>query len=589
MKHRWLSREHGGDPGGIEATEPAPRSQSPGGVDPLVARVLLSRGFAEVASMRAFCDPRMTSLHDPSLLPGLDRACERILDSLRRRAPLVIYGDYDVDGVTAASILFNICRAIAPEGPVQVYIPHRVDEGYGLNGQAIEQMARDGADLVVSVDCGVTARAEADIARRAGLDLIITDHHACAATEAELPQAFAVVHPRAPGSAYPFGDLCGAGVAFKIAWRLATLASGTERVSPELRELLLDLLALSALGAIADVVPLVDENRVIARFGLSRMRSTRFVGLNALIEASRLDNDRVTTEDVGFRLAPRLNACGRMGHALDAVELFTTDCPKRAEEIATALTATNERRRALERSIVEQAMQMAEQAGMIGDDRRAIVLAHDDWHTGVIGIVCSRLVDRFGRPTILMQRQGEVCKGSCRSIEGFDMHAALGACADHLTTFGGHVMAAGLAMDSARLEAFTEAFTAVANDRLSPDDLTPTLRVDCGAALSELSPRAVERLERLGPFGAGNPSPRIMLRGLTLSESPRPLGARGKHAKFTVRQDGRTVRLLGWGWGERAAALPTGCTVDAVVEPKLNRWNGRTTVEPLLCDLRLRK
>ncbi|MEC9373129.1 MAG: DHHA1 domain-containing protein, partial [Planctomycetota bacterium] len=346
------------------------------------------------------------------------------------------------------------------------------------------------------------------------------------------------------------GELSGAGVAYKLAWRLMTLAHGSDRLPDDRRQLLLELLALAALGTIADVVPLLEENRVLARFGLSVIRSTRFVGLNALIEASSLDAERVSVEDVGFRLAPRLNACGRLGHAQEAVELLTTQDKKRAAEIAAELTRTNERRRAVEREIAAQAADFAEVAGMTGPDRRAIVLAHESWHPGVVGIVCSRLVERFGRPTILLQREGDRCAGSCRSVDGFDIHDALTACAKHLDSFGGHIMAAGVKLSADRLPAFTEAFIEIANSRLAAEDLVPSLRIDCDAALDELTPAIVERLERLGPFGAGNPTPRIRMKGLRLVGPPQPLGAHGKHLKITVRQNERMLRMMGWSWGE---------------------------------------
>ncbi|TVQ31591.1 MAG: single-stranded-DNA-specific exonuclease RecJ [Phycisphaeraceae bacterium] len=578
LTHRWIepARENGGTGGRDRLSD-----------DPLIDRILRARGVADAEAARRFCEPRLIHLHDPSGIPDLDRAAERILKALRASEPVVIYGDYDVDGVTASAILLHMCAAIAPGAPVSIYIPHRLEEGYGLSSEALEQLASQGASVVVSVDCGVGAVEPARRARELGLDLIITDHHTPPTSLDDLPDAHSVVHPRRPDSTYPFGELCGAGVAFKLAWRLATLATGSERVSPEMRELLLDLLALSALGAVADVVPLVDENRVMTRFGLARLKSTRFIGLNALIEAAGLAGDDINAEHVGFVLAPRLNACGRMGHAREAAELLTDVTPERADVIARQLTVQNDKRRAVERTIFEQACIMAEDAGMTMDDRRAIVLAHEEWHPGVVGIVCSRLVQRFGRPAILMQRAEGICQGSCRSVDGVSVCEGLGVCTDLLESHGGHDMAAGLRMRAERLDAFVERFTTFVNERLLVADLKPSLRIDCDATLHELTPETIRRIEGLGPYGRGNPTPRIRVRGLRVTHPPEPLGAGGRHMSMHVAGGGRTVRVLGWSWGERRSAIPAGASVDVVVKPKLNSWRGRVSVEPELCDLSL--
>lgn len=580
LTHRWKPPR---------LLQPPPGPLAPG-LEPLVARVLCARGFADPAAAAAFCHPRLVELHDPSLLPDLDRAAARLLDALRRDQLIVIYGDYDVDGMTATAILFHTMRAIAPGARIRTYVPHRLDEGYGLHTPAIEQLAADGAQVIVSVDCGITAFEPALAARRSGVDLIITDHHnapnADSADAAPLPDAYAIVHPRRPGSTYPFGDLSGAGVAFKLAWRLATLPSGQgARVSEDLRAVLLDMLALAALGTIADVVPLVGENRLIARFGLDRLRHTRIEGLNHLIAVSGLAGASLDAEHVGFALGPRLNACGRMGHAREAVELLTTATGDHAHAIAQNLTAMNEERRREERSIFEQAVAMAEQAGMCGDDRRAIVLGHESWHAGVLGIVCSRLVGRFHRPAILVRIDGRDCHGSGRSIDGFNLHAGLSRCAHLLQRFGGHDMAAGLALEASRLEAFTDAFLEHAACLLKPDDLVPAIQPDCAASLAELTPLAVEQLAQLGPFGRANPSPTILVQGARLTRPAENFGAQGAHLSLFARADGCEMRFVAWNWGARAQRFPAGSRVDLLVEPKLNVWNGRRRVEPVVRDV----
>jgi single-stranded-DNA-specific exonuclease len=582
LTRRWIMPS-------VDTLAASAQSGSRAGV-PLHERVLDARGIAP-DQREAFLNTKLTHLHDPSLIPDLDRAAQRLLDALRAREPIVIYGDYDVDGVTATAILHHSFARLAPGAPVRSYVPHRLDEGYGLNEAAVRELAGAGAKVIVSVDCGVTATREAEVARELGVDLIITDHHNPPTRVEEMPNAFAVVHPRRPDSTYPYGELCGAGVAYKLAWRMFTLAAGSSRVGAPERELLVDMLAFAALGTIADVAPLTGENRVIVRAGLGRVRSSPVVGLRALVRASRLDGDRVNEWDVGFRLAPRLNASGRMGHAALAVELFTTDDEARAEAISEELEAANQSRRATERAIVESACAMAEQAGMTRDDRRAIVLAHPDWHAGVVGIACSRLVERFGRPTILMQSRDGACHGSGRSVEGFNLHAALGACAVHLEKFGGHDMAAGLRVDERNLAAFVEAFVAHANAHLRADELVCRLRVDCVASLDELTLREARELERLAPFGRGNPGVHVLVPGARLT-SVQPLGKGGEHLALVLTQrDARgsetSVRCVAWGWGEHRPLLSPGMIVDAVVRPEVSRYAGRESVQGQVMDIRI--
>ncbi|MCH8508211.1 MAG: single-stranded-DNA-specific exonuclease RecJ [Phycisphaerales bacterium] len=558
------------------------------GSAPLLDRVLAARGL-QGDSAAAYLSPSLRSMHDPSSIPDLDRAAERLLDAVRAREAMVIYGDYDVDGVTASAILVHTLRAIDPDAAVSTYIPHRLDEGYGINAEAITQLASDGARVIVSVDCGITAIEPARVAKRLGVDLIITDHHNPPASMADLPEAYAVVHPRRPDSSYPFGELCGAGVAYKLAWRLCTLHAGSDKVTPACRDTLIEMLGLAALGSIADVVPLIDENRVIVRHGLNQLARTRHPGLSALIRASRLDSDKVDCDAVGFRLAPRLNAVGRLGHAREALELLTDASGLRATQLAETLSRVNDERRGVERAIFEQADAMAQAAGMTGADKRAIVLAHPDWHPGVVGIACSRLVEKHARPVVLMQldAQAGLCKGSGRSIGGYNLHAALDACADLLDRYGGHDMAAGMACRASNLDALTERLIEHANSRLSPADLIPRVRYDAVAMIGELSTRTVEQIERLAPFGQGNPRVRVRVSG-RLNGRPDMLGSTGNHLALRLGETGHPgVRVLAWNWGCHAASIPPGARVEAIVEPKLSRWNGSTRVEPVLADLRV--
>ncbi|MEO1717784.1 MAG: single-stranded-DNA-specific exonuclease RecJ [Planctomycetota bacterium] len=558
------------------------------GTRPLIDRVLGARGLDDPAQRDAVLNCSLLGLHNPERLLDADKACRRILDALAARETIAIYGDYDVDGITATATLYHTLKALDPNANVVTYVPHRLDEGYGLNDTAIRELAQDkNAGVIISVDCGITAVTPAKTARELGVDLIITDHHN-PASDGSMPEPFALVHPRAPGSAYPFHELCGAGVAYKLAWRLAVLHADRRdgRASEPIRRLLLDLLAFTALGSIADVVPLVDENRVLTRFGMGRIKHSPFEGLRALVAASGLDSDKIDTDAVGFRLAPRLNACGRMGHAADAAELFTTATGERAHDLAAQLARQNTERQTTERRIVEQATQMAQDAGMTEPGTRAIVLKHADWHPGVVGIVCSRLVERFARPTLLLCDDGETAKGSGRSITGFNLHAGLDACAQHLTKYGGHDAAAGMALDSNNFDAFAHAFIDHTNSELTDDDLVTQLKADCVADASELTPDAVNQLDELRPFGRGNPKVRLTLESAAIDRDAAPFGAQAKHLGVHIRgEQGPALRCIAWNRGDDVPQMKRGRRVDLIITPKLSSWSGQ--VEPVIEDWRL--
>ena len=502
------------------------------------------------------------------------------------------------DGVTASAILYHTLKRAGAD--VHTYVPHRLDEGYGLNEDAIRSIAEanaDGKPLIISVDCGITATGPARVARELGVDLIITDHHQF--DPGDLPEAHTLVHP-ALGDAdaiYPNLDLCGAGVAYKLAWQFARAVSGCEatdtkpagKLPDKFRALLLDLLALAALGTVADVVPLVGENRVITCFGLSRIKQTKIAGLNALITASKLDGEKIDSYHVGFVLGPRLNACGRMGHAREAVELLTVAQGERAEELAEQLHLTNEDRRATERRIVDAAVKQVEQQGYDADDRRAIVVAGEGWHPGVVGIVASRLVDRYHRPAVVLGIDTETCeaKGSARSVDGVSIHAAMTACADHLTKFGGHTMAAGLTLDAASIDGFREALTTEVNAMLAAEDLCGSVRIDADLPLCDCTPMLFDEVQRLAPFGRSNPKPRLLAEGLTLSRPAQRMGAAGKHLSLQLRQGDATIRAVAWNKGDLADDLPAGVTVDIVFQPSINTWQGRRSAEMHIVDLRV--
>ena len=491
----------------------------------------------------------------------------------------MIYGDYDVDGVTATTILWHILTLAGAQ--VDFYIPDRLEEGYGVNGEALEQIAADGADLVITVDCGITAVEEAKLARRLGIELIITDHHQ---PSNELPAADCIVHPSACGES-PNPDLCGAGVALKIAWAFAQEFCGEERVTFEYKEFLLDATAFAALGLIADIVPLTGENRIITSFGLKHLSHARNVGLHALIEVSGLSEKKSYDDyDVGFRLAPRLNAVGRLGHARLAVELFTRADATRAQEIAALLDAQNRRRQQVERGIVQQAEALVIERGFDRDSCHGIVLASEDWHAGVIGIVASRLVDRFHRPTVLIALDGGQGQGSGRSVRHFPLHEVLEACGEHLLNHGGHAMAAGVKLSAEQVEPFTKAFLAEAGRRLTPKDLRPKIYLDAEVELSQLTTEVVESLQRMAPFGPDNPSPRMATTEVELVDAPRAVGRTGDHLQLRIRQDRDYRKAIAFGFGRQADELAQHRRLRLAFEPIINEWNGRRSVELKVID-----
>lgn len=550
------------------------------GLPPLVAQLLHNRGLDVSSDPQDFLNPRMTDLHPPELLGGATQAATLLAKAVAKGRRIVIYGDYDVDGITGSAILWNLLRAANAD--VTYYVPHRLEEGYGLNAEAVRKLIEDGAQTLVTVDCGITAIEEAKLVAQLGAQLIVTDHHT---PGDQFPDAAAVVHP-AIDDPYPNQDICGAGVAFKLAWALAKELSDADKVAPQFRTALLDALPLAALGTIADVVSLTGENRIIARHGLARLPTTQHVGLQALLESAGLTGRAIGAYEVGFRLAPRLNAAGRMGHARLAVEMLTRASADRAREIGLYLEEHNRNRQATERRITKQACESIESAGLAGDGRRGIVLAAEGWHAGVIGIVASRLVDRYRRPTVLIAINNGQGQGSARSVPHFHMHQALAACAQHLITFGGHAMAAGLKIDSQKIDAFTEAFIEQANNTLTGRDLEPALRVDAQVEFPELNLRTIQTLETLGPFGQGNPKPRLCTDWIELAGEPRTVGKSGEHLTAAFRQNGTTLRSIAFGQADVAEDLKLHRRCKVAFEPIINRYQGRQSVEMQVLDYR---
>ncbi len=551
-------------------------------VSPVVAQLLLNREISEPETAKRFLDASLTQLHAPMALPGVPEAAARIWTAIQGKEKICIFGDYDADGVTGTAVLISLIERLG--GSSEFYIPHRLEEGYGLNAEALQSRKANGVSLVVTVDCGITAVDEALEARRLGLDLIVTDHHEPKDT---LPDALAIVHPRKPGSDYPFAGLSGSGVAFKLAWAIAQLASGSDKVTPELREFLQDAVGIAALGLVADVVPLREENRIFVRYGLNRLAANPPLGLKALIDIAEVKRDKILAEDVSFRIAPRLNAAGRLGCAMLVVELLTTRNPARARELAMALDGFNSQRQLLERRITAQAKELVEESGW--HDSAAIVLGSPEWHAGVVGIVASRLVEHYGRPVILIALKAgdELSTGSGRSLPGFELHTALKSCESLLASYGGHAMAAGVRLLPSNLEAFRARLCEVATKTYQGAAPTPQLLLDAEVPLSSMSLNLLRDLDRLEPYGCENPRPRFQATRVTVDGIPKKVGQGERHVSLRLRQGNTSLRAIAFGQGERFDELAEpGAEFVIAFTPRLNEWQGYKSVQIEVVDFR---
>jgi single-stranded-DNA-specific exonuclease len=546
------------------------------GVSPLVAHLLLNRGVTDAAAARTFLDARLTSLHDPATLPGAAEAADRIAAAVRDGRKIVVYGDYDVDGVCGTSLLWS-CLRLAGAKDVEYYIPHRVEEGYGVNSEALILLAKEKrASLVVTVDCGISAIPQARLARDLGLELIVTDHHTIGA---ELPEAAVLVHPRLPGSTYPFGDLCGCGVAFKVAWQVCKAFGDGKKASPHLRDFLLKSLSYVALATVADVVPIAGENRLLVKHGLANLAESPSFGLQALLRVSAIDVAKgVNTGQVGFKIAPRINAAGRLERAMMAVELLTTEDFTRAGELASNLDEFNGRRQAMEATIVREAHAMVDASGGLGE-RGAIVVGRAGWHPGVIGIVASRMAEAYHRPAIVVALGDGISQGSARSVPGFDLYAAISACSDGLEAFGGHPAAAGLKLMHTAFDDFARRFDDHCRSALTAEHRQKVVHVDAEVPLAALTLRTVEDIGRMEPFGVSNPTPTVLVSGARLVDDPRFVGADGKTVQIRLGQGETVVKAVAFGQAERWKKFAKGAAVSVVGQPQVNEYRGRRDVQ----------
>jgi single-stranded-DNA-specific exonuclease len=532
--------------------------------------VLLNRGMDTCDAVRRFLSPSLDDLHDPFLFREMELAVARIIKAIKERERILVYGDYDVDGVSAIALIVR--NLLSLNADCSYFVPHRLREGYGFSSAHMEAFRKKGISLIITVDCGINAQKAIEDAGRSGIDVIVTDHHT---PQKRLHGAYAVIDAKAEGEEYPFKELAGVGVAFKLMDALFTKLG-------QRRDSLVDI-DLVALGTVADIVPLVGENRILAKLGMERLNETEKVGLRALIEKSRRKKGVISTYDVGYVLGPRLNASGRLESAETSIELLLTEDRARAWDYAVLLDEENRKRQELHEKVIRESIEMIEEHRY---DRGvgAIVLAKDDWHEGVVGIAASKIVERYARPTILISTAGEIGKGSGRSIHAFGILDALHSCREHLTRYGGHKYAAGITIEKENIPRFREAFNAVVRKTLNCEDLVKTLSCDYELHFAEIDQKMVDEMRLLEPFGVGNPKPLFFSSNAEIVGYPRIVGT--NHLKLKFRQGEFVFEAIGFDMGEYIGTIErehATCAICYRVEE--NEYRQRKTIQLQLAHL----
>ena len=577
MGLRWTMRPH--DAQLVESIERQSK------VSPVVAQILALRGISGPEQVASFLDLKMTDQRPPAELPGVTQATEVIYSAITDKKKIFVYGDYDCDGMTSTAILYRCLGLLGAD--VSYFVPSRLDDGYGLSIDALEKLHQRGANLIITVDCGIASVKEVEFARHKGLQVVVTDHHHFGPT---LPDADAIVHPALPGFGYPFTGLCGAGVAFKLAWSLCQCHHGSPKLSEHLRNFLFGAISLAAIGTVADVVPLLDENRIIVHHGLNCLRQFANPGLVHLMRLAKCnDKPRLEAEDIAFGIGPRLNASGRLGQAQLGVELLTCDSEERAKSLAEYIDQLNKNRDTLDRKILREANKLIKEE-FDPENEAALVLAQPDWHLGVIGIVAGRIAETYHRPTIMISTDplgNRPGVGSCRTSCGVNLYEALTGAQQNLISFGGHTAAAGLTIAPENIDAFREDFCEQVIQQVCVDELIPDLDIDAEALIGNLTLSTMYELEKLAPFGQENPRPILCASGVRLQAPARTMGSDGRHLALQLSQHNSSIRAVAFGKGEWATELSElDATYDFAFRPVINEYNGRRSVELHLIDFR---
>ncbi|MDR1958118.1 MAG: single-stranded-DNA-specific exonuclease RecJ [Planctomycetaceae bacterium] len=557
-------------------------------VHPLIAQLLIGRGITTPEAAASFLTPKLTNLRPPEMLPGCVQVAEKLHDAIKSGKKITVFGDYDADGMTGTAILRQVIRLLG--GNVNYYVPARLSEGYGLNHDAIRQLALQGTELIVTTDCGINGLDEAQTAKEVHVELLITDHHTPGET---LPEASAIAHPMLGGT-YPFPELCGAMVAFKVAWMLCQLKSDqketTAKLPAAMRDFLLQAVGLAAIGTVADVMPLLDENRMLVRYALENsLKKSVPVGLQELMKAAGLkEGTRLSSETIAFTLAPRLNAAGRLGFAQLGVELLVTDKPERAAEIAQYINGLNESRQKLERDIFRSAVQQIEDK--FSPEDSSYVLADASWHAGIIGIVAGRLAEKYHKPIILIAKdrmQSKPAGGSARTIKGLNLYNALNACSEYLLRFGGHAAAAGLTIEDKNIDLFRDAFCEVTESMLPHENRIQELFIDAEFPLSVFQTDIVRQMEALAPFGQANKRPVLCTCKVALTETAKTMGQDNRHFTATFRQGEQKKRAVAFGEADWVEPMNShNGPIDIAFHPVINEFRGVSNVELQLLDWR---
>jgi single-stranded-DNA-specific exonuclease len=536
-------------------------------MDPLIAKLLVHRGVRTVEEANAFLYPLKQPFHDPFLLDGMERAIERIQRAIQHGEHILVYGDYDADGVSSTTVMVSALKEAG--AIVDFYIPNRFTEGYGPNENAFRWAKEQGFSLIITVDNGIAAVKEVALANELGMDVIITDHHEVGPA---LPEAYEIIHPKKPGSTYPFRELAGVGVAFKVAHAL-------------LGDVPRHFLDVVAIGTIADLVSLTGENRLLVAQGLEQLRNTKRVGLRALCKQCGIEAKEINEQTVGFVIAPRMNAVGRLGEAAPAVRLLMTEEEEEAQRLAKEMDDLNRERQQLVAKIAEEAAQIVNEQ-FPPSENKVLVIAKEGWNPGVIGIVASRLVEQFYRPTIVLSIDSEkgIAKGSARSIHGFDMFSSLSTCRDILPHFGGHPMAAGMTLSVDHIDELRQRLNSLADDMLTDDDFTPITPIDAVCSVSDLTLSVAEQLEMFAPFGVDNAKPLFLMENVSV-ETIRRIGADQSHLKAVFAQNGAAIDSVGFGFGYLCDEIAPDAKVSVVGELMVNEWNNLRKPQLMICDV----
>lgn len=539
------------------------------GISPLTSIVLYNRGVRENEQIKNFLSKDLGTMYDPFLMRDMDKAVKRINAAKEAGEKITIYGDYDVDGITAIAILYKYLAGLGID--VDYYVPDRMQEGYGVNRDALDKIKTRGSSLIITVDTGITAVEECEYATEIGLDVIVTDHHEC---KERIPDVYAAIDPKRKDCKYPFKSLAGVGVVFKLIQALDKNSS--------LFELMEDYADLMCLGTVADISPLVDENRVIVTEGLKRFKRTKNVGLKALIDVST-NGKAITTSTIGYIIAPRINASGRLGCASRSVELFLTDDEENALKLANSLCEENSLRQQTEQKMFKEALEYIEEHPEVKEDK-IIVIPHENWHHGIVGIVSSKITEKFYKPSILLAIDGDEAKGSGRSVSGFNLFGALESCSDLLEKFGGHELAAGLTIKSANIEEFRKKINEYSKDKISESMLVPTVMLDAAIKVPYITIDTVHDINRLQPFGVDNPTPAFAVRNIKIHKIS--VMSEGKHLRMTLLKEGKYLDAVGFGMGEYYHHLEEGDFIDVAFALDINDYKGFQNVQLILKDIK---